>query len=146
MKRRLASSRSQEPPPKIVSDGQRVLLDSEHAGDEPYMLATNLPDVVVLVDKDRVMTRITLAQPGVESVVDQKQIFDPVFAVLNRAVSVFDAVTGVRSDGELARAHDPEYIAAVSCGELGIMPKTGCSGCLCWPEAWPSGTSEGGGF
>jgi tetraacyldisaccharide 4'-kinase len=31
-----------------------VLLDSEHAGDEPYMLARNLPGVVVLVDKNRV--------------------------------------------------------------------------------------------
>jgi tetraacyldisaccharide 4'-kinase len=30
------------------------LLDSETAGDEPYMLASNLKDVVVLVDKDRV--------------------------------------------------------------------------------------------
>lgn len=43
-----------EPPPKIVSDGERVLLDSEVAGDEPYMLARNLPGVVVLVDKNRV--------------------------------------------------------------------------------------------
>ncbi|MBK1878626.1 tetraacyldisaccharide 4'-kinase [Pelagicoccus mobilis] len=42
------------PPPKVVSDGQRLLLDSEHAGDEPFMLAKNLPGVVVLVDKDRV--------------------------------------------------------------------------------------------
>lgn len=42
------------PPPRIVSDGDRVLLDSENAGDEPYMLARNLPGVVVLVDKDRV--------------------------------------------------------------------------------------------
>ncbi len=43
-----------EPPPKIVSDGQDVLLDSEMAGDEPFMLAKNLPGVVVLVDKNRV--------------------------------------------------------------------------------------------
>lgn len=42
------------PPPKIVSDGEQVLLDSELAGDEPFMLAKNLPGVVVLVDKDRV--------------------------------------------------------------------------------------------
>lgn len=42
------------PPPKVVSDGQSILLDSESAGDEPYMLARNLPGVVVLVDKDRV--------------------------------------------------------------------------------------------
>src|SRR6266700_3908578 len=41
-------------PPRVVSDGKSLLLDSETAGDEPYMLASNLKDVVVLVDKDRV--------------------------------------------------------------------------------------------
>jgi tetraacyldisaccharide 4'-kinase len=41
-------------PPRIVSDGKSLLLDSVTAGDEPYMLAHNLKDVVVLVDKDRV--------------------------------------------------------------------------------------------
>jgi tetraacyldisaccharide 4'-kinase len=45
---------TEEPPPRIVSDGEKVLLDSEIAGDEPYMLARNLPGVVVLVDKNRV--------------------------------------------------------------------------------------------
>jgi tetraacyldisaccharide 4'-kinase len=43
-----------EPPPKIVSDGDNLFLDSWEAGDEPYMLARNLPGVVVLVDKNRV--------------------------------------------------------------------------------------------
>ncbi|MGK0176665.1 MAG: tetraacyldisaccharide 4'-kinase [Lentimonas sp.] len=47
-------SHGEEVPPKIVSDGKRVLLDSEVAGDEPYMLAKNLPGVVVLCDKNRV--------------------------------------------------------------------------------------------
>ena len=46
--------RDRRPPPKIVSDGQHLLLDSASAGDEPYMLASNLPQVIVLVDKDRV--------------------------------------------------------------------------------------------
>ncbi len=41
-------------PPKVVSDGKSLLLDSAQAGDEPYMLASNLKDVVVLVDKNRV--------------------------------------------------------------------------------------------
>jgi tetraacyldisaccharide 4'-kinase len=41
-------------PPRVVSDGKSLLLDSRTAGDEPYMLAKNLKDVVVLVDKDRV--------------------------------------------------------------------------------------------
>jgi tetraacyldisaccharide 4'-kinase len=46
--------RQDRTPPRIVSDGRSLLLDSETAGDEPYMLASNLKDVVVLVDKDRV--------------------------------------------------------------------------------------------
>jgi tetraacyldisaccharide 4'-kinase len=49
-----ALTHTEEPPPRIVSDGERVLLDSEQAGDEPYMLARNLPGVIVLVDKNRV--------------------------------------------------------------------------------------------
>lgn len=46
--------RTESTPPRVVSDGKSLLLDSETAGDEPYMLASNLRDVVVLVDKDRV--------------------------------------------------------------------------------------------
>lgn len=40
--------------PRVVSDGKELLLDSRMSGDEPYMLASNLPQVKVLVDKDRV--------------------------------------------------------------------------------------------
>ena len=43
-----------ELPPKVVSDGHNLLLESDYAGDEPYMLASNLRKVAVLVDKDRV--------------------------------------------------------------------------------------------
>ena len=42
------------PPPKIVSDGKRILLDAEMGGDEAYMLARNLEGVVVLSCRDRV--------------------------------------------------------------------------------------------
>lgn len=41
-------------PPRVVHDGKRLLLDSAQAGDEPYMLARNLKNVIVLTDKDRV--------------------------------------------------------------------------------------------
>src|SRR5256714_8023209 len=41
-------------PPRVASDGKLLFLDSMTAGDEPYMLAENLKDVIVLVDKDRV--------------------------------------------------------------------------------------------
>ena len=46
--------RDDQTPPRVVSDGKSLLLDSDLAGDEPYMLASNLKDCVVLVDKDRV--------------------------------------------------------------------------------------------
>ena len=41
-------------PPLVVSDGKRVLLDAATGGDEPYMLASNLPGVAVVVDRNRV--------------------------------------------------------------------------------------------
>jgi tetraacyldisaccharide 4'-kinase len=54
--------------PRIVSDGQELLLDSTTAGDEPYMLASNLKDVVVLVDKDRVKSgRYAIQKLGIDT-------------------------------------------------------------------------------
>jgi len=44
----------EEAMPKVVSCGKGVKLDVQYAGDEPYMLAKNLDDVSVVVDKDRV--------------------------------------------------------------------------------------------
>ena len=41
-------------PTLVVSDGKHLLLDSDVSGDEPYMLASNLPNVAVLVNKNRV--------------------------------------------------------------------------------------------
>jgi tetraacyldisaccharide 4'-kinase len=46
--------RGRDNPPRVVSDGRRILLDSATSGDEPYMLASNLRSVAVVVDKDRV--------------------------------------------------------------------------------------------
>jgi tetraacyldisaccharide 4'-kinase len=60
--------REDRTPPRIVSDGKSLLLDSETAGDEPYMLASNLKDVVVLVDKDRVKSgRYAIEQFGCDT-------------------------------------------------------------------------------
>ncbi len=40
--------------PRVVSDGKSVLLDAARGGDEPHMLAQNLPGVIVLTDRNRV--------------------------------------------------------------------------------------------
>lgn len=55
-------------PPRVVSDGKNLLLNSDDAGDEPYMLASNLKDVVVLTDKDRVKSgRYAIEQFGCDT-------------------------------------------------------------------------------
>ena len=46
--------RESHQPPRVVSDGKRLLLDAAMSGDEPYMLASNLPEVAVVVDRNRV--------------------------------------------------------------------------------------------
>ena len=38
----------------IVSDGKRLILSSREAGDEPYLLSKNLPDVPIIVGKNRI--------------------------------------------------------------------------------------------
>ncbi len=48
------TGRERRRPPRVVSDGKSLLLDAARSGDEPYMLASNLPEVAVVVDKDRV--------------------------------------------------------------------------------------------
>ncbi len=56
--------------PRIVSDGKKLLLDSAYGGDEPYMLASNLADVAVLVDKDRVKSgRYAISRLGCDTLI-----------------------------------------------------------------------------
>lgn len=62
--------REQRRPPRVVSDGQKLLLDSSWSGDEPYMLASNLPDVCVLVDKNRVKSgRYAIEKLGCDTLI-----------------------------------------------------------------------------
>jgi tetraacyldisaccharide 4'-kinase len=57
-------------PPRIVSDGNEVFLNSEDAGDEAFMLARNLPGVVVLTDKNRVKAgRFAIEKFNVDTVI-----------------------------------------------------------------------------
>ncbi len=53
LRRRLTGGGSGEEP-RVVSDGRQLLLDSDAGGDEPFMLASNLPNVAVIVGRDRV--------------------------------------------------------------------------------------------
>ena len=66
----LAFRTPKQQPPRIVSDGDRLLLDSEMGGDEPYMLASNLPNVCVIVDKDRVKSgRYAIQKLGCDTLI-----------------------------------------------------------------------------
>ncbi len=60
----------ESPKPRVVSDGKNILLNSELAGDEPYMLARNLPGVVVVVDKNRVRAgHFAITEFGVDTLI-----------------------------------------------------------------------------
>ena len=67
----LFRGKQHESPPRVVSEGKgEVLLDSEMAGDEPYMLAKNLPDVLVLTDPSRVKSgRYAIRKYGVDTLI-----------------------------------------------------------------------------
>lgn len=54
---------------KVVSDGRDVLTDWRQAGDEPFLLATNLPQVPITVGKDR------FAAAGVTTQHSDSQVF-----------------------------------------------------------------------
>lgn len=57
-------------PPLVVSDGRHVLLDPATGGDEPYMLASNLPGVAVVVDRDRVKAgRYAIKRLGCDTII-----------------------------------------------------------------------------
>jgi len=56
--------------PLVVSDGKHVLLDSATGGDEPYMLASNLPGVSVVVDRNRVKAgRYAIKRLGCDTII-----------------------------------------------------------------------------
>jgi len=57
-------------PPLVVSDGKRIRLDAATGGDEPYMLASNLPGVAVVVDRNRVKAgRYAIKRLGCDTII-----------------------------------------------------------------------------
>ena len=40
----------------LVSDGEEILTDDEQSGDEPYLIAKNVPKAIVLSGRDRIQT------------------------------------------------------------------------------------------
>src|SRR5262245_35262259 len=96
--------RSDTTPPRVVSDGKNLLLDSETAGDEPYMLASNLRDVVVLVDKDRVKSgRYAIEKFGCDTLLLDDGFQDWKVAVLRRDIVLIDFQTPFGNEHMLPR-------------------------------------------
>ena len=55
---------------KVVCDGRELLLSPRIAGDEPYMLAKDLKNVVVITDPDRVRgARYAMREFGVDTII-----------------------------------------------------------------------------
>jgi len=55
---------------RVVSDGESVLLNARLAGDEPYMLAKNLKNVVIITDPNRVRGgRYAIREFGIDTII-----------------------------------------------------------------------------
>jgi tetraacyldisaccharide 4'-kinase len=68
--KRKVQGKEEEDPPRIVSEGAGPMegMDSRYSGDEPFMLAQNLPGVCVVVDKNRVKAgRHAIKELGVDT-------------------------------------------------------------------------------
>ncbi|PKN66232.1 MAG: tetraacyldisaccharide 4'-kinase [Deltaproteobacteria bacterium HGW-Deltaproteobacteria-10] len=87
-------------PVNIISDGDKILLDSETAGDEPYLIAQELKNVPVITGAKRIATGETaINQFGVnvlicDDAMQHRQIFRDINLVLldNRSLSGKDHV------------------------------------------------------
>ncbi|MDH5661390.1 MAG: tetraacyldisaccharide 4'-kinase [Elusimicrobiota bacterium] len=70
----------------IVSDGKRLILSSREAGDEPYLLARNLPDVPIIVGKNRIYS----GKHAIEEFASEVVVLDDGFQYwpLNRDIDI----------------------------------------------------------
>jgi len=58
------------PQVRVVSDGKKILLNVNASGDEPFMLAKNVPQAVVLAGKDRVHSaRFAITKYGADTII-----------------------------------------------------------------------------
>jgi tetraacyldisaccharide 4'-kinase len=91
------------PAPRVVSDGVDVRLPVDLAGDEPFMLARNLPGVPVLVDKDRVKSAVyAVRRWGIDTLVlDDGFQYLPLGQRVD--VVLVDAQAGIAEDRVLPR-------------------------------------------
>ena len=75
-------------PANIVSDGHKIMLDSETAGDEPYMIALALKGIPVITGAKRIVTgKTAIRQFGVnvlicDDAMQHRQIFRDINLVL----------------------------------------------------------------
>ena len=139
-------------PPRVVSDGKSLLLNSEDAGDEPYMLASNLKDVVVLTDKDRVKSgRYAIEQFGCDTLLLDDGFQYWKLAGRRRAIVLVDAQQPFGNEHLLPRGtlrEPPEHIRRAdtifitkSDGETAGLrarirkhnPSAGIIECVHWP-------------
>jgi len=82
-------------PANVISDGNKILLDSETAGDEPYLIAQELRNVPVITGAKRIATgEIAINQFGAnvlicDDAMQHRQIFRDINLVLldNRSLS-----------------------------------------------------------
>src|SRR5262252_7754692 len=118
----LSRFRGDSEPPRIVSDGKSLLLDSLTAGDEPYMLAHNLKDVIVLVDRQAPFGNEFLLPRGtLRERPRNLRRASYIFVTKNTGEPNFELMRRIRRYNRTAEviecAHKPLYLQNVFTGE-----------------------------
>jgi tetraacyldisaccharide 4'-kinase len=107
----------------VVSDGRTLLLSPEGSGDEPYLLAQNLPGIPVLVGRDR----FTHGERAIEQFGVRGLVLDDGFQHLqlhrDLDIALLDSQTGVGGDYLLPRGILREPLTHLRRADLVLFTK-----------------------
>ncbi len=109
----------------LVSDGESLFLSPDEAGDEPYLMASVLKDVPILVGKDRFMTgQIALERFGVRGLLlDDGYQHLQLHRDLN--ILLIDSNVGFGEDHLLPRGILREPLSHLQRADLFVLTKVG---------------------
>jgi tetraacyldisaccharide 4'-kinase len=107
----------------LVSDGRSLFLSPEESGDEPYLMATSLKDIPVLVSKDRFVTgQMALQRFGVRGI-----LLDDGYQHLqlhrNLNILLIDSNVGFGDDHLLPRGILREPLSHLQRADLFVLTK-----------------------
>ncbi len=116
----------------IVSDGKRILMDADAAGDEPYMLASGLRDVPVAIGRNRYAAAMQLLQACNPEVIILDDAFQHLPLARDLDVVLLDHNRPFGNYHLLPRGTLREPLAALKRGDIYILTRSNSPGGTDW--------------